>query len=288
VNTPTHGGPRRGRIARGWLCAIAVNAVLVTLVVTIVAVYPLLPVNTRLWLYYRYIEPFGEGRGLDASGACQHASSRLEAGDFDGAIRWADVAIALRPNASGGYRVRGRAYDIRGDYDLAIADYSMAIRFGGGDHRTQLLRARAYERASDVDHAVADYRDVILAWSTPKPRLGELVAIRAGCLETDLPMPGAFLAKYPARCRDAVAELIALFDDAIKWYPDDEGLRTCRSQLISAKDELAAKADRPRRPSWLSHAGASRTGLHGTRTDNGKTGKVLAGFPSRRRRQVEH
>jgi tetratricopeptide (TPR) repeat protein len=48
---------------------------------------------------------------------------------FAESIASTSKAIELKPDESGGYRVRGYAYELSGQRDKAIADYRMALKF---------------------------------------------------------------------------------------------------------------------------------------------------------------
>jgi tetratricopeptide (TPR) repeat protein len=244
MNTTWQGERRRGRVARG--CVYAVGAV-AAFIVAAVAVYSLLPRDTRTLFYYKYIDQFAEHFGLNAPGAAERAEERFRAGDLDGAMKWANRAIAMAdqsvPRYHAGYQVRGRVYDARGDYDRAVNDYTAHIRLMGSGG-TQVLRARVYEKIGKPDLAVEDYRAVIQQWRGKTKGMQTLAAIRTGRTFMDPLSEGDFVDNRPRECADSLAEMIKLFDDAIKRKPDDKDLHTCREWLASAKDAAIARAEK--------------------------------------------
>jgi Tfp pilus assembly protein PilF len=58
-------------------------------------------------------------------------------------------------------KMRGYAYENKGDHDRAIADYSEAIRLDPKDGLAYSARGDAFSAEADFDHAIADYGEAI-------------------------------------------------------------------------------------------------------------------------------
>jgi tetratricopeptide (TPR) repeat protein len=73
------------------------------------------------------------------------------------AIQRLNRAIALNPNDSSGYRLRGDAESQNGDYDAAIADYNRAIALNPQSDASYAGRGGAKGGKNDLPGAIADY-----------------------------------------------------------------------------------------------------------------------------------
>jgi tetratricopeptide (TPR) repeat protein len=89
-------------------------------------------------------------------------TTRVEKGDFDGAITDYSEVIHLRPDFPGIYRLRGNAYRHKGDLDRAIVDYDKAIEIAADDFTAYYERGLLYQLNGELDKAVADFTNTIL------------------------------------------------------------------------------------------------------------------------------
>lgn len=71
-------------------------------------------------------------------------------------------ATAFEPKDAATFLTRGKAYQDKGDYDLAIADFSQAIRLEPKNAVAYRRRGEAYYDKSDYDHAIADFSQATL------------------------------------------------------------------------------------------------------------------------------
>jgi Flp pilus assembly protein TadD len=91
-----------------------------------------------------------------ASAYSNRGIAKADKGDFDGAIADYAKAIELRPDFADAYNNRGIAKQSKGDFDGAIADYSKAIQFGPADADAYNNRGIAKADKGDFDGAIAD------------------------------------------------------------------------------------------------------------------------------------
>ena len=83
-------------------------------------------------------------------------------GDPDGAIRYLDEAIRLRPNLAGAFNDRGVAYMAKGDTDRAVQDFNEAILLNPADVPALYNRGRAYmENTNAYEQAIADFNEAL-------------------------------------------------------------------------------------------------------------------------------
>jgi tetratricopeptide (TPR) repeat protein len=217
---------RRGAFHPGWVLAI---------IVALVIAFPVVQLG------FRFVKHL---LGLDQFAASDRAFERLEAGDLEGALKWANRAISFDAKYYSGYTARAYAYEAKGDYAGAVSDYSTAIRLEAelanrSSDPTGLLwcRARVYEKMGDVDSAVADYH----AAGVPKDAglVGSFISIRRWHPGMRWEPGSHYASRHPAECLASVEELIKVFDEAIKRHPDDKGFQTDRSNLLSCKEQLS-------------------------------------------------
>lgn len=86
---------------------------------------------------------------------------QLAKGNFDGAIKHINAALALNPKYSLAYIGRGIAHESKGDLDKAVADYDEAIRLNPTDGGGYAMRALAFNAKGEIDKAMADCRESI-------------------------------------------------------------------------------------------------------------------------------
>jgi Flp pilus assembly protein TadD len=65
----------------------------------------------------------------NAATLIDRGTTRLRAGDLDGALAAFDEAIRLRPSSARAFLWRGRAWTQKGDLDRALDDFNQAIKF---------------------------------------------------------------------------------------------------------------------------------------------------------------
>ncbi len=160
--------------------------------------------------------------GLTRWGASSRAFHALQAGDLEKALYWANRTIRIDPNFSCAYVVRGQVHEARGDFQLAVKDFTQALECETPERSARIFRARVYEKLGSVDLAIADYRGAILPILRSSYRPRDVACQRAG---------------RGGDPRASLDELIKLFDDAIQRKPDDKELQTCRSWLLSGKED---------------------------------------------------
>jgi tetratricopeptide (TPR) repeat protein len=99
--------------------------------------------------------------GSDFSYQYYKGSSRLQQGDFKGAVDALTKAIAKDPSNFGAFLNRGVAYDNLKQYDKALADFDSAIaivpRFGRAFHN----RGHVHNNLEQYEQAVADYDEAL-------------------------------------------------------------------------------------------------------------------------------
>jgi len=82
-------------------------------------------------------------------------------GDYDGAIRLYNEALALYPDYADAYISRGNAYDAKGEHDKAIADFNKALELNPNYAEVYNNRGTAYGNKGDYDKAIADYNKAL-------------------------------------------------------------------------------------------------------------------------------
>jgi len=162
------------------------------------------------------------GLGLTRWGASSRAFHALQAGDLEKALYWANRTIRIDPTFSDAYVVRGQVHEARGDLQLAVKDFTQALECETPERSARIFRARVYEKLGSVDLAIADYRGAILPILRSSYRPRDVARQRAG---------------RGGDPRASLDELIKLFDDGIQRNPDDKELQTCRSWLLSSKED---------------------------------------------------
>ena len=120
-------------------CRFAELIECLTLIVTILAIFPLQQV-----------------RAQDAFAYAKSGEAKSDKGDLDGAIADYTLAIQLNPKFARAYHIRGNAKFRKGDLDGAIADLSQAIQLGPKDAEAYSLRGAAKQSKGDLDGAIAD------------------------------------------------------------------------------------------------------------------------------------
>jgi tetratricopeptide (TPR) repeat protein len=88
----------------------------------------------------------------------------------DRAIMKCSEAIALQPTNSGGYKLRGQAYFMKGQYRLALSDFDRSIRLDDRDQEAYAGRGDTLRNMGSYAKAVADY-STALALSPDEARL---------------------------------------------------------------------------------------------------------------------
>ena len=83
------------------------------------------------------------------------------AGDYDGAIQAFTRGIELAPDSPVGYALRGQAYEIKGDAELAILDLDIALELEPGNPISYRFRASAYERLGMYERGMEDLSKAI-------------------------------------------------------------------------------------------------------------------------------
>lgn len=94
-------------------------------------------------------------------GYYEQARSCLKVGDLNGAIRFYDEIIQLRPNSSFAYLSRAEALLRNGNYEKAICDCDQAIRIEPEYQSAYSKRGDAWLAKKDYDRALQDYDEVI-------------------------------------------------------------------------------------------------------------------------------
>jgi tetratricopeptide (TPR) repeat protein len=160
--------------------------------------------------------------GFGFLGANDRAHHCMEEGDLEGAIAACDRAIRLAPHFRDSYAVRGSAFEAKGCPREAIADYTEGIRLRPDDTLFYVRRGRVYERLGELDSAIKDYCCAISNCRNAQ-------AIYA-------------CAVYHANTEagDPVAEMVAVFDRAMRHNPNDKTISRCRDELIGARRRVVA------------------------------------------------
>ena len=105
----------------------------------------------------RQAELAAEREAIDDAEAFFDLGDQLaRAGDYDGAIQAFTRGIELAPDSPVGYALRGQAYEIRGDAELAILDLDIALELEPGNPISYRFRAFAYERLGMYERAIDD------------------------------------------------------------------------------------------------------------------------------------
>jgi len=132
----------------------------------------------------------------------------LGEGDVDTALDWADRAIEADPNFYPAYRVRGRAWEMKGEFHEAIEDFTKLSAF---DSDGYVERGRTYEKLGRLDMAARDYCRAIE---------NKVVSRNSATLFS-------IARAFPHYTTDgaAVDDTIAFFAKAIKRDPDNARLR---------------------------------------------------------------
>ncbi|MGC3966802.1 MAG: tetratricopeptide repeat protein [Pirellulales bacterium] len=96
---------------------------------------------------------------------------RLE-GDYDDAVRDAEMVMALRPQVAEGYLLRAMVWTKRGLHQPAILDLSKVLELNPETTAAYVMRGNAYRALRDDARALADYdealrrnpNDAVLKW----------------------------------------------------------------------------------------------------------------------------
>jgi tetratricopeptide (TPR) repeat protein len=123
--------------------------------------------------------------------------TRLEAGDYDGAISDLGAAIRLEPAVSKHYYNRGVAYFEKGQDDPAVADFTQALRLRPTDVLALLGRGQAYLDKNDQNDADKDFTAAIAASSNNPGVVSEVAEADRGAGRYEAAM-AAFDASFAA------------------------------------------------------------------------------------------
>jgi len=150
----------------------------------------------------------------------------LMEGEYGKAINACEWGIWLYPDFGFFYEIRGEVYEAQGDLEKSVVDYSKGLEIDSQNSLLLTMRGRVREAMGESDNAVADYSRALLS-DPDSVFLPEMVAYTRA-----------------RRCdSDALDELIALFEKAIRCDPSDARLRKSRSVLSRAKEELSRGRD---------------------------------------------
>jgi tetratricopeptide (TPR) repeat protein len=94
----------------------------------------------------------------DAVGYKNRGNTRLEFGDYEGAIADYNQAIKINSNYTDAYYNRGNAYSDLGKYDLAIADFSQVIKINSNYTDAYYNRGNARLIIADKQGAIEDFQ----------------------------------------------------------------------------------------------------------------------------------
>ncbi len=97
------------------------------------------------------------GTGGDAQGQYEAGLKRYEAGDYPGAIPFAEAGLRIDPEHGRCYYLRGAARLALGDAAAALPDLQSAIRNGAGFAAAYSERGRAYLNLHDLVQAESDF-----------------------------------------------------------------------------------------------------------------------------------
>ena len=111
----------------------------------------------------------------EARGWHGRAGLKLDAGDRDGAIADATVAVAKRRDFVEAYNVRALAHYYTLQYEAALADMKVVTELAPLAATPRITRARVYETLGRYDEAEAD----LVAASDRNPTAAETAAIEA-------------------------------------------------------------------------------------------------------------
>ena len=92
----------------------------------------------------------------DPEAKLKQGFAALEKNDASTAVAYFTEVIKLGPDHADGYYGRGQAYQLRGEYAIAIRDYSAAIRLNPRAAAAYFGRGCCYYRLHDHDGALAD------------------------------------------------------------------------------------------------------------------------------------
>lgn len=82
-------------------------------------------------------------------------------GEYDKAISDYTKVIELKPDYKSAYFNRGNSWDDKGEYDKAIADYNKTIELKPDDAETYNNRGITWKRKGEYDKAIADYTKAV-------------------------------------------------------------------------------------------------------------------------------
>jgi len=102
------------------------------------------------WGYLRYTRPIDAQKSYDAG------ARQLRVANYTQAILSFDRAIALKPDFTKAYVLRGRANAGQNEPEPAVADFSKAIELSPGDSDLYLDRAAAYLELKNYKSVVED------------------------------------------------------------------------------------------------------------------------------------
>lgn len=78
------------------------------------------------------------------------------------AIEYADMAIAIDPNSSEAYRIKGYAYEIQEKYNEAHANYDKAIKLNPANSQAISNKGHAYDLQGDIEKAAEWYKRALV------------------------------------------------------------------------------------------------------------------------------
>lgn len=183
-----------------------------------------LPASVLCIYVLNAIDPFGRS----AIGATGLAEQALGNGDVDAAFKWANQAIEIDPHFYPPYEVRGRVWELRGQYKKALRDFTTLSSFRLDGY---VERGRVYEKLGSLDMAADDY----------------CRALRDGVTSRNSARLFSIARVFPNYTTDdeAIADTKAFFAEAITQDPENQELRDCESQYLKAlaNDSLTPPRD---------------------------------------------
>jgi len=104
----------------------------------------------------------GQLKPAEAGPAYLHRSAaERNQGQFDAALRDADVVLRLDPKSLDAYMVRGTIYGIKKDLDAAIGDFDVVLRLEPDHIEAHANRGAAYAQKHDIEAALRDFDAVV-------------------------------------------------------------------------------------------------------------------------------
>jgi tetratricopeptide (TPR) repeat protein len=159
----------------------------------------------------------------DPTARAWYALALLKTFEKDDALRRADEAVRLGPQAAFAYRVRGLVHAGREEHEKAAADLNQAVRLGPRDAANLRARGQFFADRHESERALADYAAALKVDGRDAKAYWLRARLRMEAMNTDL--------------------AIKDFDAAIRARPDLPALRAARGLLRMLKQDHAGVVD---------------------------------------------